>query len=477
MNGNEFVSKFQVTIYGDLKKYNEVLSMGRCRIFYKGANRNASFITDEFAERLIKTLPYTPVKGIYDGEDFGKHDKPTDGRIYGIVPDEAKLDFAWEDHLDEDGVLRTYACANVFLFTAIYEEANEIVGKSQSMELFPPSLKGHFEMFNGLKYYVFEEGCFMGLQVLGDSVEPCFEGSAFFELYDSLVDIVNKIENYQVNEGGQEDMPTLNFKLSDGQKHELLFYALNPNFTEEGNWTIECSICEIYDEYALVWNYETNKYARAYYTKNEDDTITLGDVVDAFIVDVTETEYNTLMAVQALNNGTYENMQDIVEKGLGAEEQISEFEQKLAENEETISTLTTERDTFSTQAEEAQTQIEELNGTVEELNGTIDGLNDTVEGLNATVEELNTFKTNVETKEKTAILDKYAARLSDDVVESYREKLGEFTISNLQKELALELVSNDPSIFNLEEQKGFVPNGNGYEEGSLEALLSKYKKN
>lgn len=477
MNGNEFVSKFQVTIYGDLKKYNEVLSMGRCRIFYKGANRNASFITDEFAERLIKTLPYTPVKGIYDGEDFGRHDKPTDGRIYGIVPDEAKLDFAWEEHLDEDGVLRTYACANVFLFTAIYEEANEIVGKSQSMELFPPSLKGHFEMINGLKYYVFEEGCFMGLQVLGDSVEPCFEGSAFFELYDSLVDIVNKIENYQVNEGGQEDMPTLNFKLSDGQKHELLFYALNPNFTEEGNWTIECSICEIYDEYALVWNYETNKYARAYYTKNEDDTITLGDVVDAFIVDVTETEYNTLMAVQALNNGTYENMQVIVEKGLSAEEQISEFEQKLAENEETISTLTTERDTFSTQVEEAQTQIEELNGTVEELNGTIDGLNETVEGLNATVEELNTFKANVETKEKTAILDKYAARLSDDVVESYREKLGEFTISNLQKELALELVSNDPSIFNLEEQNGFVPKGNGYEEGSLEALLSKYKKN
>ena len=87
----------------------------------------------------------------------------------------------------------------------------------------------------------------------------------------------------------------------------------------------------------------------------------------------------------------------------------------------------------------------------------------------------NTFY--VPMKDFTAILDKYAARLSDDVVESYREKLGEFTISNLQKELALELVSNDPSIFNLEEQNGFVPKGNGYEEGSLEALLSKYKKN
>jgi len=464
MDGNEFLSKFSVVIYGDLKKYNDVLSMGRCRIFYKYENRNASFITEEFAEKLIATLPYTPVKGIYDGEDYGKHDKPTDGRIYGIVPDEAKMDFAWEFHLDEDGVLREYACCNVFLFTAIYEEATEIIGKSQSMELYPPSIKGYFEMRNGTKYFVFEEGCFMGLQVLGDTVEPCFEGAAFFELYDSLMEAIKKIENYQVNEGGQEDMPTLNFKLSDGQKHNLLFSALNPNFNEEGNWTIDCSICEIYDEYALVWNYETNKYSRAYYTKNEDDTVSLGDVVDAFIVDVTETEYNTLMAVQALNGGTYENMQDTVEKGLKADEQISGFEQKLAENEETISTLTTERDTFSTQASEAQAQIEELNGTIE--------------GLNATVEELNTFKSGVEKKEKTAIVDKYALRLDEEKIEEYRARLGEFTISDLEKELALELVAHDPSIFSAQEpHNGFIPKSDEYEEGSLEALLSKYKKN
>ena len=470
MDCNEYLKSFSVTIYGEPKKYNEVLSMGRCRIFYKGANRNASFITDQFAEKLIKTLPYTPVKGIYDGEDFGKHDKPTDGRIYGIVPDEAKLNFSWEDHLDEDGILRTYACCDVFLFTAIYEEANDIIGKPQSMELYPPSIKGRFEMMDGLKYFVFEEGCFMGLQILGDTVEPCFQGAAFFELYDSLMEVIRKIENYQVNEGGQ-DMPTLNFKLSDSQKHDLLFSALNPNFTEEGNWTIDCSICAIYDEYALVWNYETNKYTRAYYTKNEDDTVTLGDVVNAFIVDVTETEYNTLMAIQALNNGTYENMQEVVEKGLKADEQISEFEQKLAENEETISTLTTERDNFSDQATEAQAQIEELNTT-------IDGLNETVEGLNATVEELNTFKTEVETEKKTAIVDKYALRLNEEKIENYRKRLADFTISNLERELAFELVADDPSIFSTQESpEVFVPKTEEYEEGSLEALLSKHKKN
>lgn len=485
MDGNEFLKSFSVAIYGDTKKYNDVLSIGRCRIFYKGANRNASYITDEFAEKLIRTLPYTPVKGIYDGEDYGKHDKPTDGRIYGIVPDESKMDIAWETHLDDDGVLREYICCNVFLFTAIYDEAEEIIGKSQSMELYPPSIKGHFEIISGMKYFVFEEGCFMGLQVLGDAVEPCFEGAAFFELYDSLMEVIKKIENYQINEGGQTDMPTLNFKLSDGQKHSLLFSALNPNFTEEGNWTIDCAICEIYDDYALVWNYETNDYSRAYYTKNEDDTVTVGEVVKAFIVDVTESEYNTLKAVQAINGGTYENMQEVVEKGLKADEQISEYEQKLAENEDTISTLTSERDSFSGQVAEAQGQVEELNGTVEELNGTveelnstIEGLNTTIEGLNTEVEELNTFKTNVETEKKSAIVDKYSLRLDEEKIAEFREKLGEFTITDLEKELALALVDNDPSIFSVQGQNnGFVPKADQYEEGSLEALLSKYKKN
>ena len=58
--------EFPVVVYENLNQLSPVLSKSRCRIFYKGQNRNATFITDEFAEKLISTLPYTPVKGIYD---------------------------------------------------------------------------------------------------------------------------------------------------------------------------------------------------------------------------------------------------------------------------------------------------------------------------------------------------------------------------------------------------------------------------
>nr|DAH17951.1 MAG TPA: hypothetical protein [Caudoviricetes sp.] len=45
------------------------------RIFYKYANRNRTYIDDDFAEKLLNTLPYTPVSGIWDDdeEDFTDH--------------------------------------------------------------------------------------------------------------------------------------------------------------------------------------------------------------------------------------------------------------------------------------------------------------------------------------------------------------------------------------------------------------------
>ena len=294
------INQFSVVVYGELENYNDVLSKSRCRIFYKGANRNGTYITDDFANKLISTLPYVPVKGIYDSmnDDYTNHGKERNlGRIYGIVPENPN--FAWETHLDEDGVMREYACADVLLFTTLYGEANDIVGKAESMELYDKSIKGEWQEIKGQRYFVFTEGSFLGLQVLGDDVEPCFEGAAFFTLYDSIKQMIDKIEEFnlksQNNDTGGKQMADINFKLSDDQKYNTLWTLLNPNFTEEGEWTIDNSICAVYDDYALVYNYKKNKYSRAYYTKNDaDDTVSITSTEAAYILDVNESEKNTL---------------------------------------------------------------------------------------------------------------------------------------------------------------------------------------
>ena len=186
------INTFNVSIYGNFTPYSETISKARCRIFYKYGNRNGTYITDEFAEKLISTIAYAPVKGIYQNDDFSDHGEDRDeGRIYGIVPE--NYNFAWETHLDEDGVEREYACVDVLVYTALYKEAADIIGKPQSMEIYDKSIVGEWKMIDGKKYYVFEDGCFLGLQVLGDTVEPCFEGAQFFSLYQSVMNEINKL--------------------------------------------------------------------------------------------------------------------------------------------------------------------------------------------------------------------------------------------------------------------------------------------
>ena len=48
---NDINLDFPVTVYANLEKYNETISKGRCRIFYKYGNRNGTYITDEFADK------------------------------------------------------------------------------------------------------------------------------------------------------------------------------------------------------------------------------------------------------------------------------------------------------------------------------------------------------------------------------------------------------------------------------------------
>ena len=460
----QIIREFPITVYGNLTKYSDTISKGRCRIFYKYANRNGTYITDEFAEKLLSTIPYTPVKGIYDNfeEDYTDHgNKRSLGRIYGIVPENPNLQ--WEKHLDEDGIEREYACVDVLIFTALYEEAGEILGKAQSMEIYEPSIKGSWKIINGRRMFEYTEGSFLGLQVLGEDVEPCFEGAAFFSLYSSLKQLVDEIKEYtlklpEINTGGQSQMfEKLNFKLSDSEKHNAIWNLINPNYNEEGGWTIEYAICDIYDDYALAYNYAEASYERIYYTKNDEtNEVSIIERKKVFIIDVTESEMNALNTIRTLNGDTYEKADEVysqASKVSELEEQNSTYAQKIEELNENISTLETEKGNFTTQLEEA---------------------NNTIASLNEEIDSLNTYKANIELKEKEEVISSYTELLSEEILASYKEKISEFTAIDLDKELAYELKKNNVSVFSKEQNPGFIPKDEP--KTGIEAILSKYKK-
>lgn len=446
--------EFPVTIYGNLEKYNDVTSKARCRIFYKYGNRNGTYITDEFAEKLLSTIAYAPVKGIFEYDDYTDHGtRRSEGRIYGIVPENYNL--TWEAHVDEDGVERTYACVDVIIFTALYKEANDIIGKSQSMELYEPSLQYHKQIIEGQQYIVFDAGCFLGLQVLGDEVEPCFEGAAFFSLRENIEQAISKIQeltNTFTKKGGKEEVK-VNFKLSDGDKYEQIFDLLNTNFNEEGNWTVTYGIGEIYDDYALVYNLETKEVFRAYYQKGED-TVTLGDMKKVYVIDVTEEEKVTVDTLRRLNGETYEKVEPVLENAKENFEKISELEGKKVELENSVSTLNTEK------------------SALEEKFNLSQGENET---LKNEIEALKSYKLGIENEQKESVLSEYENQLSDEILNSYKEKINEYSVIDLDKELAYELKKANISAFTKQPEQKFVQK-DGIVKTGLDEILNKYVK-
>ena len=483
----DIITDFPVTIYGNLEKYSETISKGRCRIFYKYGNRNGTYITDEFAEKLLESIPYAPVKGIYseDDEDYTDHGmKRSEGRIYGIVPADPHV--TWEKHLDEDGVEREYVCVDVLIYTGLYKEAHDIVGKGQSMELYSPSIKGDWKIINGKKYYVFSEGSFLGLQALGDSVEPCFEGAAFFSLYEDLKKMVAQIEKYNLNlhNGGKK---MLNFKLSDNAKFNAIWSLLNVNYNEANDWIVEYGIVDIYDEYAVVRNYFEGIFERVYYTKNDEtDSVELGERVRCYFLDVTESEKKALEALHGLNNNTYEKVDETYSNALAeAEAKTGELNTANEALEAKIADFDALTETYNTEKNENETKIGELNESIatltaerdDALSAMVDAKN-TVVSLNEEIASLNSFKAEVEKKEKEAIVTKYEKLLSTDILAAYSAKLDEYAdTKSLDKDLAYEVISTNQSVFttNGNPQPAYIPKDSGANTG-LEGILDKYKK-
>ena len=461
------LTTFSLSVYGDVTSYNEVLSKARCRIFYKGANRNGTFITDEFAEQLISTLPYVPVKGIYDTmkDDFTDHGRERyEGRIYGIVPENPN--FAWETHLDVDGVERTYACTDVYLFTGLYkQEAFDIVEKSQSMELYADSIEGEWQFINGKRYFVFTQGRFLGLQALGEDYEPCFEGAAFYTFVDSVKTLMTDLNGTDIfQKQNLEGEKHMNFKLSDNQKYNMLWTLLNDRFNEENEYVMDYAICEVYDEYAVVFKFETGEYNRAYYTKNDEtDSLSIEKMEVCYIVDVNEAEKQALQAVHAMNNNTYEKIDEVVaDLNTKVEDfttQIDEFNSKIEENDTTIATL--------------QQDNEKLENELSEAKDNYTTALEKIDTLTSENEALNNFKAAVELQDKEAVIAKYSTLLDEEELNGFKERVDEFTKEELDKELAFALVQSKSTIFT-NDDNGFIPKPDEQLTG-IEAILTRQK--
>lgn len=173
---------------------NPGISKCEIKVMYLGKNRNGSFIDKNTAIQMANSLPATPIVAAYNEnkEDFGDHGEVLhieDGEIkfscktvpYGFVAPDAKVWFQKFDDTNEFGetITREYMMTTGYLWTGQYPELDKCInqGQGQSMEI--DDVDGHWTKdSNDIEFFIINDAIFTKLCILGDDVEPCFEGAS-----------------------------------------------------------------------------------------------------------------------------------------------------------------------------------------------------------------------------------------------------------------------------------------------------------
>ena len=197
---NRSIPKGSHLEFVNIQPLNPLISKCEIKVLYTGKNRNRSFISKEVATKMANSLPGTPIVGqyFYQTGDFGDHGEEElviDDRglrfikstvPYGFVATDAKV--WWQNFVDKDGVEREYLLTEGYLWTGRYPDCKRIIekGNHQSMELDRDSLVGEWSKISGEwskfendehEYFIISDAVFSALCILGEDVEPCFEGA------------------------------------------------------------------------------------------------------------------------------------------------------------------------------------------------------------------------------------------------------------------------------------------------------------
>lgn len=414
-------TNFVATVYGNLVPLNNsALSKARLKIFYKGMNRNGSYINEEIAEKLISTLPGTPVVGYYDSDkdDFLGHVSPESNRAYGFVPEE--MNFKWEMFLDPDGVYRTYACTDIILWTGRYPIASKIVGKSHSMELNPDTVEGEWVEHDDEYYFEFTNAEFFGLCVLGEEYEPCFEGSSFYELHQQennasiSKDLKEMFSLYKSTIDSAEENPTGGQEMED---EKLKPQDLDNDSVEE----------EVKDQEEEVKE-EENKPSETEEVKDESS-----------------------------EEGEEEE----------TDEEEKEEEQEEPEQEEENGEEGSEE---TDEPEEEEEEKEEV-----DFNSALAEKDKTIATLEAELKELREYKKAKVNEEKEEVLNTYSNKLTEEEIADFRNKIEDYNSAvELKKDIAVCLLDKQSNEEKIEESNYALINSRKNTFTGIEAIVAKY---
>ena len=418
MNEMSIPTTFSIDFVGELEKVSELISKVGARVYYKGGNRNGTWITPDFAEKLNQTIFNVPIVGTYnpETEDFEDHQDLGNKKAYGFVPSHANLSWQKDEESGKD-----YLVTDVYLWVGYWPEAAKIINKSQSMELDKNTISGDWKVINGDYYFVYQTGSFKGLCALGDAVLPCFENSAFFNLDEDSRSFFQSINE-------------MNEKNSGGEKMEEIL--------------------------------KTEEVAQEEFTAPENTEEVVVETTEEFVENTSEPEAPVASEEFAEGDIPTDNAAPLVTRD---SLEIVERHQEVMQNEDGS---VTNASTTVVQMIDIETYYA-LQRENEELKTRIS----TLEAENASLGE---YKAIVVKQEKMSVIDSFKKKLSEEEISPFVESINNYSTDELKTKLSVVLAdkiinSNEEPKAQPQTQFVSVP-GKENESGTI-AILRKYKKN
>lgn len=414
----------------DLKPFNPLISECTIKVMYIGKNRNGSFIDKNTAIQMANSLPGTPIVAVYreDVEDYGDHGHVItieDGEVkfacktvpYGFVAPDARVWFQKFIDTDEFGneSEHEYMMTTGYLWTGQFPEAKKAIeeGQPQSMELDDESLDGHWanDSESGMDFFIINDAMFSKLCILGDDVEPCFEGASVTDIdadfsiekdfARTLYSMIKELQDAIGNSEGGLNMPKDFTVTSEGEEVETVEEAVEVEASAEVETPIEVEETQPAEEEEVEVEPET-----------------------PVVEEETEVETEHTIADDADS------------------ETSEEFVEKKKEEEEDSAPASDEQEEEDVPAEEDEEDKKKAVVDNKKKRCSLEDSEERLSALEAELEELRAFKLSVEREKKQAVIDKYHM-LSDEEKSSVVAHMDEYTLEQIDEKLALVYVRNN----------------------------------
>ena len=403
---------------------NPGISKADVKVLYLGENRNGSFITKETAMKMSETLRACPIVGAYrkDIDDFGDHGEIIhieNGEItfdcatvpYGFVAPDAKVWFKEFTDYDEFGntVNREYLMTTAYLWTGQYPEIERCVkeGMGQSMELDGASIDGHWaeNSESGIEFFIINDASFTKLCVLGDGVEPCFEGASV-------------------------EAPNISDKFSKEGFTTTLYNMMNE---------LKFALAENADAKDADAKDANAENANAENAEKTDDSESVVEETTEFAEKAEEVEETTEEAETFAEKE--EEADDVAEENLDQESDFSANTEEEKESEEVVENT----------EESADNEFAEKDAEIETLKSEIASLQEKYSLLETEAEELRSYKASRISADKDALINKYNMLSDDDKAEIVANK-DSYSYEEIESKLALLYVKKNVDFDDQEEE-------------------------